>query len=92
MVAPTEEEDMEAGSTATEATEPAGTATWTWTSHEPYRAVQMTENPEAVGTSGDRLETGRMEGGTNAAMTGAPTTVTRTPEVAAIAAWSPEDG
>ena len=89
--ATTEEEDMVAGSMATEATEPGGTATETWTIPEPERTAQMTENPEAGGTPGERLETGRTEVGTTAAMARALTTAIRTPEVAATAAWSPED-
>ena len=90
--ATTEEEDMFAGSMATEATEPGGTATGTWTIPAPERTAQATENPEAVGTPGERLEPGRTEVGTTAAMAGAPTTVTRTPEVAARAAWIRGDG
>ena len=92
VAATTEGEDMAAESTAIEATELGVTATGTWTIPEPGRTAQATENPEAGGTPGERLETGRMEGCTTAAMAGAPTTVTRTPEVAAIVAWSPEDG
>ena len=52
----------------------------------------MTENPEAGGTPGGRLEAGRTEGGTTAAMAGDPATAIRTPEVVARAAGSPEDG
>ena len=90
--ATTEGEDTVAESMAIEATEPGVTATGTWTIPEPERTAQATENPEAGGTPAERLETGRPEGGTTAAMAGAPTTVTMTPEVAAIAAWRPEDG
>ena len=90
--ATTEGEDMVAESMAIEATESGGTATGTWTIPEPERTAQATENPDACGTPGERLETGRTEGGTTVAMAGAPTTVTRTPEVAARAAWIPGDG
>ena len=92
VAATTEEEDMVAESTAIEATEPGSTATGTWTTPEPERTAQATENPEAGGTPGERLETGRPQGGTTAAMAGAPTTAIMTPEEAATAAWSPEDG
>ena len=37
-------------STATEVMEAWGTATGTWTTLEPGRTAQATENPEAVGT------------------------------------------
>ena len=87
----TEEEDMVAVSMATEATEPVGTATETWTIPEPERTAQATENLEEGNTPVERLEAGKTEGGTAAAMAGAPTTAIWTPEVAATAAWSPED-
>ena len=61
------------------------------TTHEPQRKAQETENPEAGGTLGERLETGRTEGGTTAAMAVATATAIRTPEVVAIAAGSPDD-
>ena len=83
---------MKVENTATEATEAAGMTTGTGITQEPERKAQETENPEAVGTQGGRLETGRTEGGTTAVMAGATTTVTMTPEAAATAAWSPEDG
>ena len=83
---------MVAGNTPTEATEAVGTTTGTGITHEPERKAQVTENPEAGGTPGGRLETGRTEGGTTAAMAGATATAIRTPEVVARAAGSPEDG
>ena len=89
--ATTEGEDMVVENTPIEVMEAGGTSTGTWTTPEPGRSAQATENPEAGGTPGERSVTGRMEGGTTAATTGAPTTVTRTPEAAATAAWSPED-
>ena len=92
VAATTEGEDMVAESTAIAAMEAVGTATGTGTTPEPGKTAQATENPEAGGTPGERSETGRMEVGTTAAMAGATTTVTRTPEAAATAAWSPEDG
>ena len=92
MAATTSGEDMVAENTAIEVTEADGTATGTRTTPEPGRTAQATENPEAVGTPGEHSETGRMEGGTTAVMAEAPTTVTRTPEAAATAAWSPDDG
>ena len=82
---------MVAGSMKIEATETGGTATGTWTIPETERTAQATENHEAGGTPGERSETGRMEGGTPAVMAEAKTTVTRTPEAAATAAWSPDD-
>ena len=90
VAATTVGEDMVAESTAIEVTEAEVTATGTRTTPEPGRTAQATENPEAGGTPGERSETGRMEGGTTAVM--APTTVTRTPEAAATAAWSQKDG
>ena len=90
--ATTEREDMEVEITATEATEAAGMTTGTAITQEPERKAQETENPEAGGTPGGRLETGRTEGGTTAAMAGAPATATRTPETVVRAAESPEDG
>ena len=90
--ATTDGEDMVVEKTPIEATEAAGTTTGTGTTQEPERKAQVTKNPEAGGTPGGRLETGRMEWGTTAVMAEAPTAVTRTPEAAATAAWSPEDG
>ena len=90
--ATTDEEEMVAWSTATEATEAAGTATETWTTPEPGRTAQMAENPGAWGTPGDRSETGSPGGVTTAAMAWAPTTAIRAPEEAATAARNPEDG
>ena len=90
--ATTEGDDMEVETTATEAKEAAGMKTGTGITQEPERKAQETENPEAGGTPGGRLETGRTEGGTTAAMTADPATAIRTPEVAARAAESPEDG
>ena len=78
--------------TATEAMEAGGTATETQTTPETERTAQATETPEAGGTPGERLEIGRTEGGTTAAMAGAPTTAIRTPEAVEKAAESPEDG
>ena len=92
VTATTVGEDMVAESTAIEVTEAEGTATGTRTTPEPGRTAQATENPEAGCAPGERSETGRMVGGTTAVMAEAPTTVTRTPEAAATAAWSPEDG
>ena len=86
VAATTEGEDMVAESTAVEVTEAEGTATGTRTTPEPERTAQATENHEAGGTPGERLQTGRTEGGTTADMACAPTMVTRTPEVAATAA------
>ena len=85
-------EDMVAGSTATEATEAAGTATGTCTTPEPGRTAQTTENHGTGGTSGDSLETSSPGRGTTATMAGAPTTAIRTPEEAETAARNPEDG
>ena len=48
--ATTEEEDIVAWSTPTDATDAAGTAAWTWTTPGPERTAQITENPGAVGT------------------------------------------
>ena len=90
--ATTEGEDMEVENTATEATEAAGMTTGTVITQEAERKAQETENPEAVGTPGGRLEIGRTEGGTTAAMAGAPATAIMTPEAVAIAAGSPKDG
>ena len=92
VAATTEGEDMAAESTAIAAMEAGGTVTGTRTTPEPGRTAQATENPEAGGTPAERLETGRTEGGTTAAMAGAPTTAIRMPEVSGTAAWSPEDG
>ena len=92
VAATTEGEDTVAESTATEVMEAGGTATGTQTITETWRIAQATENPEAGGTPGGRLETGRTEGGTTAAMAGAPATAIRTPEAVARAAESPEDG
>ena len=90
--ATTEGEDVVVGNTPTEATEGAGTTTGTGTTQEPEGKAQETENPEAWGTPGGRLETGRTEGGTTAAMAVATATAIVTPEVVARAAESPEDG
>ena len=90
--ATTDGDDMVAGNTPTEATEAAGMTTVTGITQEPERKAQVTENPEAGGTPGGRLETGRTEGGTTAAMTWAPATAIRTPQVVARAAGSQEDG
>ena len=82
-------------STATEAMEAmeAGcTVTETQTTTETEGTAQATENPESGGTPGGRLETDITEGGTTAAIDGAPATAIRTPEVVARAAESPEDG
>ena len=92
VAATTVGEDMVAESTAIEVTEAESTATGTRTTPEPGRTAQATENPEAGGTLGGRLETGRTERGTTAATAGAPATAIRTPEVVARAAESPEDG
>ena len=78
--------------TATEATEAVGMTTGTGITQEPESKARETENPEAGGTPGGRLEIGRTEGGTTAAMAGAPTTAIRTPEAVAKAAENPEDG
>ena len=85
-------DEMVAWSTATEATEAAGTATETWTTPEPGMTAQMTENPGAGGTPADRSETGSPGRCTTAAMVGAQTTAIRTPEEAATAARNHEDG
>ena len=53
--ATTEGEDMEVETTATEATEVAGTTTGTGITQEPERKAQVTENPEAGGTPGGSL-------------------------------------
>ena len=91
VTATTEGEDMVAERTAIGVMEAGGTATETRTTPEPGRTVQVTENPEAGGTPGGRLETGRTEGGTTAVMAADPATVITTPEVVARAAESPED-
>ena len=88
----TEEEDMEAGSTATDAMEVANTVAWTMTTPEPERTAQTTETQEAGGTPGDRSENGKPAGGTTAGMAGAPITVNRMPAEAATAAWNSEVG
>ena len=90
--ATTEGEDMVAENTATEATEAVGMTTGTGITQEPERKAQVTENHEAGGTPGGRLEIGRTEGGTTAAMAGTPATAIMTPEAVARAAESPEDG
>ena len=66
--------------------------TGTGITQEPERKAQRTENSEAGGKPGGRLETGRTEGGTTAAMAGATATAIMTPEAVARAAESPEDG
>ena len=76
--------------TATEAMEAGGTATGIQTTPEAERTAQATEIPEAGGTPGERLETGRTEWGATAAMAGATPTVIRTFVAAATAAWSTE--
>ena len=88
----TEGEDTVAETTAIEAKEAWGTTTGTQTTPETEGTAQATENHEAGGMPGGRLETGRPEGGTTAAMAVDPATAIRTPEVAARAAESPEDG
>ena len=90
--APTEGEDMEVENTATEATEAVGRMKGTGITQELEKKAQETENHEAGGTPGGRLETGKTEGGTTAAMAGAPTTAIRTPEAVARAAENTEDG
>ena len=77
VAATTDGEDTVDESTVTEAMEAGGTTTGTQTTPETGRTAQETENPEAGGTPGGRLETGRTEGGTTAAMAGAPTTAIR---------------
>ena len=59
VAATTAGDDMVAENTAIEVTEAEGTATWTRTTPENGRTAQATENPEAVGTPGDRFETGK---------------------------------
>ena len=88
----TEEEDMEAGSRATEAKESENTVAGTRTTPEPERTAQTTETQEAGGTPGDRSENGKPAGGTTADMAGAPITVNRMPAEAATAAWNSEVG
>ena len=83
---------MVVGNTLTGATEAAGTTKWTGITQEPEKKAQVTENPETGGTPGGRLETGRMEGGTPAAMAWAPVTAIMALVVVARAAGSPEDG
>ena len=78
--------------TATEATEAVGMTPGTGITQEPERKAHETENPVAGGTPGGRLETGRTEGGTTAAMAVATATAIMTPEAVARAAESPEDG
>ena len=90
--ATTEGEDMVVVNTLTEATEAAGTTTGAEITQEPESKAQETENPEAVGTPGGRLETDRTEGCTTAAMAGAPTSAIMTPEEADTTALNPEDG
>ena len=85
--APTEEEDMEVGSTATEAREAANTAAGTSTTPEPERTAPTTGTPEAGGTPGDRSEIGKPAGGTTAAMAVDPITAIRMPAEAATATW-----
>ena len=76
-------EEMVDEITATEAMEAGGTATGTQTTPETERTAQAIETPEAGGTPGERLEVGRTEGGTTAAMAGDPATAIMTPEVVA---------
>ena len=68
--APTEEEVMEVGSTATEAREAANTAAWTWTTPEPEITAPTTWTPEAGCTAGDRSEVGKRADGIIAVMAG----------------------
>ena len=63
VAATTEGEDVVAESSSIEVMGPGGAATGTRTTPEPGRTAQATENPEAGGTPGERLETGRTEGG-----------------------------
>ena len=86
----TEEEDTVAVSTATEAMEPVDTATENRTTPDAWRTAKMTWNPEAVGTPGDLLATGRTGGGTTAAIAVAPITAIRMPEEAETAVWNTE--
>ena len=90
--ATTDGEDMVVENTPIEVMEAGGTATGTWTTPEPGRSAQATENPEAGGTPGERSETSSPGVGTNAAMAGATNTAIRTPEEAERAARNPEDG
>ena len=90
--APTEEEDMEVGSTATEASEAAKTAAGTRTTLEPQRTAQTTWTPEAGGTPGDRFGIGKMTGCAAAAVAGAQITAIRTPVEVETAVWNPERG
>ena len=90
--ATTEGEETVAETTATEAMEAGSTVTGTQTTPETESTAQETETPEAGGTPGERLEIGRTEGGTTAAMAGDTDTAIRTPEVVARAAESPEYG
>ena len=92
VAATTEGEDTVAESTATEVMVAGCTATGNQTTPETGRTAQATENPEAGGTPGGRLETDRTEGGTTAAMAGAKITAIKMPDEAEIAEWSPEDG
>ena len=92
MAVTTEGEDTVDETTAIEAKEAWGTTTWTQTTPETEKTAQATENPEAGGTPGERLETGRTEGCTTAATAGATTTAIMTPEKTATAVWNQEDG
>ena len=92
VAATTGGEEMVYESTATEVMEAGCAAIEIQTTPETGRTAQATENSETWGTPAGSLETDRTEGGTTAAMAGAPTTATRTPEVVARAAESPEDG
>ena len=90
--APTEEEDMEVWSTATEAMEAANIAVVTRTTPEPETTARTTGTPETGGTPGDCSETGKPAGGTTAATAWAPITANRMPAEAATVAWNPKVG
>ena len=92
VCAPTEEDDVEVGSTATEAREAANTAAGTRTTPEPETAAPTNGTTKAVGTPGDRSEIGKPAGGTTAAMAGATITAIRMPVEAVAAAWNSEGG
>ena len=85
-------EEMVAGSTATEATEAAGTTTGIGITQEPERKAQETENPEAGGYAGRTFGYRQNGRGYNRGYGRSPTTVTRTAEAVAPAARSHEDG
>ena len=89
---PTDEEDMEVGSTETEAREAANTAAWTWTTPEPEITAPTTWTPEAGCTAGDRSEVGKPAVGTAEVTAGAPIKAIRMPAEVATAVWNPEVG